>query len=188
MYANAMQTNCGTTYLAPRVLASGLHLGGGWAACWPEVAALAGVMAPMDRESETWSCTRWAGTGCKGTARENHDVGFPTIFGNSPRKKVTGYPCMMHVTYDSMVLGDTAGQTRMRYRNRDCKGAQNRVGAYGLVGRWNVARAMGLGCALGELPVCFRWIGVEVGRTGRGRGREGKEDREIGKSCEMCTE
>ena len=112
----------------------------------------------------------------------------PTIFGNSPRKKVTGYPCMMHVTYDSMVLGDTAGQTRMRYRNRDCKGAQNRVGAYGLVGRWNAARAMGLGCALGELPVCFRWIGVEVGRTGRGRGREGKEDREIGKSCEMCTE
>lgn len=70
------QTNCGTTYLAPRVLASGLHLGGGWAACWPEVAALAGVMAPMDRESETWSCTRWAGTRCKGTARENHDVGL----------------------------------------------------------------------------------------------------------------
>ena len=113
----------------------------------------------------------------------------PTAFGNSPRK-VTGYPCMMHVTYDSMVQGHTAGQTRMRYRNRGCKGAQNRVGAYSLVGRWNTARAMGLGCALGELPVCFRWIGFEVGRTGRGRGRgrEGKEDREIRKSCEMCTE
>jgi hypothetical protein len=40
------------------------------------MAALAGVMAPMDRESETWGCTRWAGTGCKGTVRENHDVGF----------------------------------------------------------------------------------------------------------------
>jgi hypothetical protein len=95
---------------------------------------------------------------------------------------------MMHVTYDSMVQGHTAGQTRMRYRNRGCKGAQNRVGAYSLVGRWNAARAMGLGCALGELPVCFRWIGFEVGRTGRGRGREGKEDREIRKACEVCTE
>jgi hypothetical protein len=61
-------------------------------------------------------------------------------------------------------------------------------GAYSLVGRWNAARAMGLGCALGELPVCFRWIGFEVGRTGRGRGREGKEDREIRKACEVCTE
>ena len=39
--------------------------------------------------------------------------------------------------YDSMVQGDTAGQTRLHYRNRGCKGAQNRVGAYRLVGQWN---------------------------------------------------
>jgi hypothetical protein len=39
---------------------------------------------------------------------------------------------MMHVVYlvtsDSIVQGDTTGQTRLHYRNRGCKGTQNRVG------------------------------------------------------------
>jgi hypothetical protein len=40
---------------------------------------------------------------------------------------------MMHVVYlvtsDSIVQGDTTGQARLHYRNRGCKGTQNRVGA-----------------------------------------------------------
>ncbi len=55
----------------------------------------------------------------------------PNPFGKE--KKVTEIGYMMHVIYlvtsDSIVQGVTTGQTRLHYRNRGCKGTQNRVGA-----------------------------------------------------------